>query len=501
MLSAWFSISFCLLRFSITVAGEKNILKMPPYSDAEERDLSVLLESFGSLFSLEDIASAYCEAKRNVNMAAEILCASSNSDELKGTISEPAKVSSASEFPNSLHGERNSGAVKSKPHRVSLGTVSGVVGKEYIHPKKMPTQGVKSKPSKIDAKELPESEIWSERDSLKIEAAKGSMRDDVVNFLFQMLGDGFELDKDKIHDVLGLCGYDVKKVHVILPICILDNLTMEELLDMSASTLEKGDDDHGLAGENLKDQHPDVSSESSEKECNSIDKVGLQKEILGSLFSFPQRSEEQPKHRLPVRSTPYRYGRRVVRIPEDTPKVQQSTTVVPQVIKEESDEDENSYNVLRRAVRENWATMKEYYSAAVDAFAKGDYARADRLMEQGHFYNRMAREADEKSAQKLLQSSESNDDAIPLDLSEHEPKEALRLVKFHLTTLSGIHSIKYLKVIVGTGDEDKKGTRKKLKIIKQLSTNSIQWTEEDNGRILRLKVDEIDRSSKKSDTS
>ncbi|KAL1299500.1 hypothetical protein AAHE18_18G114800 [Arachis hypogaea] len=394
---------------------------MPPYSDVEERDLSVLLESFGSLFSLEDIASAYCEAKRNVNMAAEILCASSNSDELKGTISEPTKVSSASEFPNSLHGKRNSGAVKSKPHRVSLGTVSGVVGKD-------------------------------ERDSLKIEAAKGSMRDDVVNFLFQMLGDGFELDKDKIHDVLGLCGYDVKK-------------TMEELLDMSASRLEKGDDDHGLAGENLKDQHPDVSSAS--------------------------RSEELPKHRLPVRSTPYRYGRRVVRIPDDTPKVQQSTTVVPQVVKEESDEDENSYNVLRRAVRENWATMKEYYSAAVDAFAKGDYARADRLMEQGHFYNRMAREADEKSAQKLLQSSESNDDAIPLDLSEHEPKEALRLVKFHLTTLSGIHSIKYLKVIVGTGDEDKKGTRKKL-IIKQLSKNSIQWTEEDNGRILRLKLDEID---------
>ncbi|MED6109841.1 hypothetical protein PIB30_037230 [Stylosanthes scabra] len=458
---------------------------MPPYSDAEERDLSALLESFGSSFSLEDIASAYCEAKRNVNMAAEILCAS-NSDELKGTVCEPAKVSSASEVPNSLPGKRNSGVVKSKTHGVSLGTVSGVVGKEYIHPKKIPTQGVKSKPLKIDAKELPESEIWCERDSLSTEAAKGSMRDDVENFLFKMLGDGFELDKDKIHDVLGLCGYDVKK-------------TMEELLDMSASTLEKGDDAHGLAGENVriqsKDQHPDVSSASSEKVCNSIDRVGLQKELLGSLFSFPQRSEELPKRKLPVRSTPYRYGRRVARIPEDTPKVQPSTTVVPQVVKEESDDDENSYNVLRRAVRENWATMKEYYRAAVDAFAKGDYARADRLMEQGHFYNRMAREADEKSAQKLLQSSESNDDdAIPLDLSEHEPKEALRLVKFHLTTLSGIHTIKYLRVIVGTGGEDRKGARKKL-IIKQLNKNSIQWTEEDNGRILRLRVDEIDRKS------
>ena len=188
---------------------------MQPNSEIEERNLRALLESFGSSVSLEDIATAYCEANHNVDLAAEILCAS-NSDEFKGAsepitlssapseIAEPAKVSSPGEFPKPFHGKRNSGAVKSKPHPASLGTVSGVVGRDYIQPKTMtvPYQEV-NKPLKLDAKELPESEIWGERNSLSAAAAKGTMRDDVVNFLFKMLGDGFELDKNKIHDVLG----------------------------------------------------------------------------------------------------------------------------------------------------------------------------------------------------------------------------------------------------------------------------------------------------------
>ena len=79
----------------------------------------------------------------------------------------------------------------------------------------------------------------------------------------------------------------------------------------------------------------------SEEVCNSIaspkrdeDRVGLQKEILGSLFTFPQRSEEAPKRRYPVRVTPYQYRRPAVRIPEDSPKAQQSTIVESQIVKE-----------------------------------------------------------------------------------------------------------------------------------------------------------------------
>lgn len=78
----------------------------------------------------------------------------------------------------------------------------------------------------------------------------------------------------------------------------------------------------------------------SEELCNSTDspkndRVGLQKEILGSLFSYPQRSEEAPKRRRPVREIPYlRYGRPVVYLPEDTTTVQQSTLVESQIVKE-----------------------------------------------------------------------------------------------------------------------------------------------------------------------
>lgn len=437
-------------------------------SEIEERDLKGLLESFGSAFTLEDIANAYCEAKKDVNLAAEILLESNaNNNELKGAMSTVP-------VPNSLHG-------------ASLGSVSGVVGRNYVKSK---TWGRSNrevrKPLKLDAKELSDSEIWGEKTSRSTVATKGNVDDEVVDFLFKMLGDGFELDKNKIHGVLGLCGYDVQK-------------TMEELLDESASTLDKYDDVRDLAGENSRDQHPAVNCAPSEELCSSTDspkrdkdRAGVQKEILQSLFSFPQRSEELPKQRCPVRVRPYH--RPAVRIPEDTTKIQQTIDIESQIVKDESDDDENSYKALRGAVREHWITMKEYYRAAIDAFVKNDHARADRLLEQGHFFNRKAREADEKSAEKLFRINESNNDEMPLDLHEHAPKQALRLLKFHLTTLSGIHAIKYLRVIVGTGDEDRKGARKKL-IIKLLNKNSIKWTEEDNGGTLRLQVDVIDRKN------
>ncbi|CAL0326565.1 unnamed protein product [Lupinus luteus] len=469
---------------------------MHSLSDIEERDLKGLLESFASTFSLEDIATAYCEANRDVNLAAEILCASK--DEFKGaTASEPAEKLSAmsstasepveklpamssfaSVVTKSFDEQRTFGAGKSKFQPASLGSVAGFVGKDYLRHKKStkPYQEVK-KPLKLDATELPESVIWGEKSSLGTEASKGHMRDDVVNFLIKMLGDGFELEKDKIMDVLGLCGFDVEK-------------TMEKLLDMSFSTLKKCDDTSDLAVENPRDQHSAANYASSEELRNSTDspkidkgRVGLQKEILESLFDYPERPEDSQQRRLPVREIPNRRYHISVAKPiedEDTTTIQWTTVVEPQAVKEESD-DENSYNELRKAVKENWTTMKEYYRSAVEAFSMGDYARVDRLLEQGLFYNKKAREADEKSAQKVLQTNETKDaDSMPLDLVEHEPRDAL--------------PIKYLRAKVGTGHEDIKGARKRL-ITKLLKKNSIEWTEEDNGRILCIQVDIIDPKS------
>ncbi|XP_019425301.1 PREDICTED: putative nuclear RNA export factor SDE5 [Lupinus angustifolius] len=457
-------------------------------SDIEERDLKGLLETFASTISLEDIANAYCEADRNVHLAAEILCASK--DEVKGaTEIEPAEkssvtLSSASGVPKSFERQRNSGAGKSKFQPASVGTVAGIVGKDYTRHKTLtkPYQEVK-KPLKIDAKELPESVIWGEKPSMGTAAAKGPMSNDVVNFLFKMLGDGFELERNKILDVLGLCGYDVVK-------------TMENLLDLSASTLEKCDDIRDLADENSGGQHSAINSKPSEELCK--ERIGLQKEILESLFDFPERPEETPQRRRPAREIPNRrYHISVAKLPEDqdTATIQQTTVVESQIIKEERDDDENNYNILRKAVREYWITMKEYYGSAVEAFSMGDYARADMLLTKGHFYNKKAREADEKSAQMVLQTNETDDrDGITLDLVDHEPRDALRLLKVHLTSLCGICTIKYLRAKVGTGAEDIKGARKRL-IIKLLDKNSIKWTEEGNGGILRIQVDIVDPKS------
>ncbi|KAE9585203.1 hypothetical protein Lalb_Chr25g0286491 [Lupinus albus] len=491
----------------------EELLKMHPLSDTEERELKGLLESFAATFSLEDIASAYCEANRDANLAAEILCASK--DEFKGeTSSEPAeKLSAMSSYASvvskSFDGQRNFGTGKSKFQSLSLGSVAGFVGKDYLRHKKStkPYQEVK-KPLKLDVTELPESVIWGEKPSMDTKASKGHMSDDVVNFLIKMLGDGFELEKDKIVDILGVCGFDVEK-------------TMEKLLDMSFSTSEKCDDTSDLAVKNPRDQHSAanyasrciairtstsiyVNSLCSEELRNSTDspktdkdRVELQKEILESLFDYPQRPDESSKRRLPVREIPNRrYNISVAKLIEDeeTTNIQRTRVVVPQVVKEESD-DENSYNELRKAVKENWTTMKEYYRSAVEAFTMGDYARVDRLLAQGLFYNKKAREADEKSAQKVLRTNETNDaDSMPLDLVEHEPKDALSLLKIHLTSLSGISSIKYLRAVVGKGHEDIKGNRKRL-ITKLLNKNSIEWTEEDNGRILCIQVDIIDPKS------
>ncbi|RZB77109.1 hypothetical protein D0Y65_035177 [Glycine soja] len=64
------------------------------------------------------------------------------------------------------------------------------------------------------------------------------------------------------------------------------------------------------------------------------------------------------------------------------------------------------------------------------------FGRCGYDVQKGHFFNRKVLEADQKSSQKLFRIKESDDDEMSLDLHEHEPKQALPLLKFHLTTLA-----------------------------------------------------------------
>ncbi|KAL8223677.1 hypothetical protein R6Q57_019152 [Mikania cordata] len=168
------------------------------------------------------------------------------------------------------------------------------------------------------------------------------------------------------------------------------------------------------------------------------------------------------------------------------------------IIKKELNKDagnvevEDNYETLREAVTEHWITMKQYYSSAADAYAKGNYELANKLVEQGHFYMAKAREADETSS-KMLTQTRDDGEVISINLNDSDPKDALRLLKTQLKLMSGIPSIHYLKVMVGTNDDKNKPDARKRKrlISKLLERDAITWTEEQDGLIMVIRIDVI----------
>ncbi|ONI12795.1 hypothetical protein PRUPE_4G184000 [Prunus persica] len=419
--------------------------------DDQKRDLEYLLEVFSSMCSLKDIASAYCQERQNVEMAAEILCASlvspsdgagSSKVKFEGASATSSEgMSSDKVLQNPIKGAGNTRASKSKKNSVSGGTVSGMIGKEYIRPRSSTNESIEvKKPLKLGLKEVPASEIWSEEVESTMPAENSKMHADIEEFLFKMLGEGFKLDMDVIREVLGHCGYDVQK-------------SMENLLFMSASNLEKSDDIIGLSSLKSTEMSPYQHSAHSKSPIEEKDGLVLQKEVLEALFHVPERSEEAPKRSHPVREVKrYKAFRKFAVEPfRDTLVECKNATLAPEEVTSADGDGDNSYQVLRRSVKEHWITMKEYYKAAFDAFCEGDRVRTDKLLEEGHFYSRKAQEADEKYTQKLLEA-QSRENVVSLDLHHHEPKEAVRLLRLQLTYFSGIPDFTYLKVIVGTND-------------------------------------------------
>ncbi|XVF18889.1 hypothetical protein REPUB_Repub11eG0062300 [Reevesia pubescens] len=449
-------------------------------ANPDEEALKELLDVFGSQFSLEDIASAFYKAKGNVDIAGDILCARNDGRTLSdradmfenksaNASTTSVEVSSGWESESAVSSEYtsskpNTGTIKSKKCSVSMGSISGVIGKNYVKPSPSRKDSPKTtKTVKVDSKELPVSLIWGEEDSSSRITRNGT-HGDLEEFLFEMLGDGFQLDKS----------------------------SMDKLLNLSASTLEKSNDVIGIAAEKLtgtslddqffliQDKLPSNDFARSEEATSMItnpkkslrrnkDRVALEKEVLEALFTVPERSEEAPKRTRLVRVVrkSRAFGELVTEPLKDTDSSLTTSVVellkVSKDVEDGHDDDENSYDVLRQAVKEYWITMKEYYKAALEAFAEGDKARATKLIELGHFFNKKAREADERSTEKMLETSCRDDEIISLDLRKFEPKEALNLFRVQLTSFSGIPSIKCLRINVGTIEEDtKKGARKRL---------------------------------------
>lgn len=173
----------------------------------QERDLKSLLDAFGSMFSLKEIASAYRQSGRKSDLVGGILfdmrksTSSSVTEEEKGRESSESSCGNISD--NSSHADDNSKAPKQKRCPVSMGTVSCVIGKDYIRSTPLANGScTTTKPLKLDSKEFPMAEIWE--DEANADSANNvGVNKDIEDFLFKILGDGFQMDRDVIREVLG----------------------------------------------------------------------------------------------------------------------------------------------------------------------------------------------------------------------------------------------------------------------------------------------------------
>lgn len=182
---AFFICSFCHRSLFMEVLSSCN----------SSMDMELLLEAFGSSFSLETISSAYSQASRNVELAGVILY------ELQGTtaVSYESKdgMDAASTSSSNLISDGTSKyqyiAEESVTGLSVNNAISGISGGQHLK-----STNASSKIHSFDMhsnKSLAASHSNTGKDD--------NMHADIEDFLFQMLGDGFQLDMKMIHEVLG----------------------------------------------------------------------------------------------------------------------------------------------------------------------------------------------------------------------------------------------------------------------------------------------------------
>ncbi|KAL4019633.1 hypothetical protein IC575_018387 [Cucumis melo] len=483
-------------------------------SKCSEEDivLNSLVDAFGSEFSLEEIASAYFKAGYKADLAGEILFQmreSTSNSALNDDVGNGDNLGKGKVSEKKYQVKGNLKTAKLKVQPFSTGTVSNIIGKEYACSKPSGNNFTKvNKPVKVEMKVLHESSSEGDCTSLPSDF---DLHHEMEDFLFKMLGDGFRLKREVIREVIGSCGYDMKK-------------SMENLLNRSTTPVDerlgsgnKSTDSTAATcsrsgsiscqRNKAENHYPGGSSRngnlaSSKKvlEMTNLEKTrsDLQKEVLTALFNASEEPEEEsPRRIVPRRKQFGAYGQLVSEPFKDVDAEREKRVEYNDQIDldVEVEDEENSYQLLRKAVREYRGTMKEYYAAAIDAFAKGDSVRAAKLIDEGHFFHKKAQEADEQSNQLIFEPrhADTEDDEMLLDLHDLGGKEAVKVLKSQISSLSGIPSIKHLKVIMEADDKNTSKRSCRRLVMKLLEKESIQWTEEESGSYILIHLDTIDR--------
>ncbi|XVF05333.1 hypothetical protein REPUB_Repub05bG0163200 [Reevesia pubescens] len=481
------------------------------YDEEQKKLLNSLMEAFGSI-SIEEATSAYNQANGDLNKAAEIpshLISNNNEckhpnpstyiqfgsisleeatsayDQANGDLNKTAEILSETGCTQNLNSWRGrcKGGKQQKRVVAATGTVSTVLGKEYIR-------------------------ASHRRDSAAVATAKSVwVKEEAEQFLFSMLGGECELSMAVVRDFLCQCGYNVEK-------------TLDALLDLSASSYEQSKkcndnvnnrQDTGFlieCADNLTDRASDSMSNSSESElqdsiwsvsygCRTYSKVlasseamipsfprsnlsNLPQEVLDSLFNIPKSSEQEPSTMnwrnvvMKMRSL----GSAIDVCPSSDAEPQQD-------IYAKGDE----YHEFRKRAKEHWDSTRSYYHKATTAYSKGEWEYAAYLSDQGKIQTKLAREADERASQDIFKArNKAFENVITIDLHGQNVKQAMRLLKLHLLFGTHVPSVQTLRVITGCGKHGMGKSKLKQSVIKLLEKEGIQWHEENRGTVV-VKLD------------
>ncbi|KAI4342978.1 hypothetical protein MLD38_027534 [Melastoma candidum] len=364
---------------------------------------------------------------------------------------------------------------KSKCAPASFGIASDFIRKDYLIPKPPSASSFETgKPLRLGAMALPISEFSQETSGSHQmdKQVDSNMTKDMEDFLLQMLGQGFNIERDTIGKVLRSCGYDMPK-------------TLEDLIDLSDGVVQNKSSSHEESSEKMFRQHEVPQWKLDSEDSNHIghevarqkmEKVAIQREIMSSLFKLPVKEDEN-ECGDPYAKRKYKPIREVVNVAVEE-KTEETKPPQNDGVEQAAKEEEGDYQLLRKAVAEYRESMREYYKAAIEAYSKGDRAKANKLSEKGQFFYRKAREADEESNCKVYEirnNGVQHEETFPLDLSELDAREALRILKLHLKSLGGSLAFKYMKVTIEGRDGDASRGARRKRIMKLMEKESVKW--------------------------
>ncbi|EEF36761.1 ATP binding protein, putative [Ricinus communis] len=467
----------------LSLASTNNNTALHGQQQQQSETVLALMEAFDSI-SFREASTACDEANGDIKIAADIL--STNADDPSTSSvssgssgSTSSSIRSSSEESNLVN--KRKGLNKQKRVVAVTGTVSTVIGKEYVR-----------RDSSAKAKDFGCGVVSKE---------------DAEHFLCSMLSDDCDLSLAVVRDVLCQCGYDLEKA-------------VDVLLALSASSFEQSrndgyfnhmvnykDDTAFLVGHNeiVTDQASDCTSTSAESEvhesiwgydCRNYSQVimssespstiarsnvsDLPQKVLEGLFNISRSSEHEPGTMN---------WRNVAR------KLQSLVPAIDMCPLSDAAPQHGSfakgaeYHLYRHSANQHWDSRTSYYQKAAAAYSKGNRQYASYLSDQGSVQTKLAREADERASKDIFEARNKDfENVITIDLHGQHVKQAMRLLKLHLLFGTYVRSVQTLRVITGCGNHGLGKSKLKQSIIILLEKEGIRWSEENRGTLL-IKLD------------